>query len=61
MTLPWSRPIIPEKPDNPDEQFDMLWDMCFNHIPSWLAALNWKLNTVMILLAVIVGMCAFRF
>jgi len=58
MELPWSKNKIPDKPDNPDEQIDMLWDMSFNHIPTWLAALNWKVNTIMILLAVVVAMCA---
>ena len=60
MGLPWRKSKIPEKPESPEEQTDMLWDMCFNHIPSWLAALNWKVNTIMVLLTVVVAMCAIK-
>ena len=59
MGLPWKKPEIPPKPESEEEQIDNLWDMCYNHIPTWMSALNWKVNTIMVLLAVIVGMIAF--
>ncbi len=41
-----SKPTITEK------QVDMLWDACFNHIPSRLDWMNTKINFILTFLAI---------
>lgn len=38
---------MPDKPKTQKAQIDMLWDACFNHIPSKLKWMNLKINMVL--------------
>lgn len=53
---------IPPKPEGIDAKMDMVWEYCFNHLPSRLRRqerrLHWqdvKLNFILVLLALILA------
>ena len=68
MWKPWSNNAaheIPAKPRNPNKQLAMVWEYCFNHLPSKLARIDrrlwWqdrKLDFMCVLLALILGTLA---
>lgn len=49
---------LPEKPDKQKEQIGMLWDACFNHIPTQLSWLNIKVNFILAIMGVILTLVA---
>ena len=65
MWNPWKKKNsykIPTKPRNPNKQLSMIWDYCFNHLPSKLEEqddrLRWqdrKLNFMFVFLALLLA------
>ena len=56
----------PAKPRSPNRQLAMIWEQCFNHIPSQLEKIDWrlhfqdiKINFVLAFLAILVGLLTF--
>jgi len=68
MWKPWRNQnhcAIPKKPKSVNKQLSMLWDSCYNHIPTRLDRVDWrlhwqdmKLNFILILLALILAFIA---
>ena len=48
----------PEKPETLDAQVSMLWDGLYNHLPSWLEAIELKMNFVLVFLGLLLGFLA---
>ena len=49
---------MPEKPKTRDEQISMIWDALFNHV---FTALHWqdiKINFILTLIAILIGIIA---
>jgi len=69
MWKPWKKPnyTIPKKPKGVNRQLSMLWDSCYNHIPSRLDKVDWrlhwqdiKLNFILALIALILAFIGVR-
>lgn len=48
-----------DKPNTLEEQISMLWEACFNHIPSQLKWLDIKLTFILTFVALILGLLTF--
>lgn len=46
---------MPEKPDTQEKKVDMIWDFCFNHLPSRLWFQDIKINFLLALLAILIA------
>lgn len=69
MWQPWrnsnSKCKVPRKPRTANKQLSMIWEQCFNHLPTIMAGMNkrlwWqdrKLDFMCVLLALILGTLA---
>jgi hypothetical protein len=71
MRKPWQsnnfNHDVPTKPRHPNKQLSMIWEQCFNHLPSIMASVGkrlwWqdrKLDFMMVLLGLILACLAAR-
>ena len=50
--------VAPGKPDKQRDQISMLWDAVYNHIPTQLHWQNTKVNFVLAMLGLLIGLTA---
>lgn len=46
----------PEKPKDRDEQISMMWDMLYNHLPTWMRFVELRFNFNWLLLGIVIAL-----
>ena len=49
---------MPDKPKTHDEQMDMIWEACFNHIPTRLGWVDLKVNFILAFIGIVLALVA---
>lgn len=46
----------PKKPEDRDEQISMMWDMLYNHLPTWMKFVEIRFNFNWLLFGIIIAL-----
>ena len=48
----------PKKPEDEKEQISMLWDMMYNHLPTWMRFVEMRFNFNWLLFGIVIALLA---
>jgi len=48
----------PKKPEDRDEQISMMWDMMYNHLPTWMRFVELRFNFNWLLFGIVIALLA---
>lgn len=47
---------IPEKPEDKDELMSQVWDMMYNHLPTWMRFVETRFNFTWLLFGIVLAL-----